>query len=136
MSREIQVSSLATMPDGSLWVGTVAGLVQIPSAGLDHFDRSQVTLYHPGTSLSDQITCLHVSRTGILWVGTYRGLYRFDRSAFVPVIQRELISAIEESSNGDLLIITGHGFVEWDGSRIMRFPGLPRQLGVGAHRER
>lgn len=133
VSREVQVTSLALVPDGSLWVGTVAGLIHIPKSGLDHFDRSLVTLYHPGASLSDQITSLRVSRAGILWVGTYRGLYRFDQGTFVPVIQRELISAVEEASNGNLLIVTGHGFVEWDGSRIMRYPGLPRQLGVGAY---
>jgi hypothetical protein len=28
-----------------------------------------------------------------------------------------------------LLIVTGHGFVEWDGSYIRRYPGFPSQLG-------
>lgn len=132
-SREVQVTALALVPDGSLWVGTVSGLVHIPKSGLDHFDHSLVTVYHPGASLSDQITTLRVSRAGILWVGTNSGLYRFHQGTFVPVIQRELISAVEEASNGNLLIVTGHGFVEWDGSRILRDPGLPHQLGVGAH---
>ncbi len=129
-SREVQVTSLALGPDGSLWVGTVAGLVHIPKSGLDHFDRSLVSVLHPGASLSDQITALLVSRAGILWVGTNRGLYRLDRGTFVPLIQQESISAVEEASNGNLLVVTGRGFVEWDGAQIVRDPGLPRQLGV------
>ena len=133
VSREVRVSSLALVPDGSLWVGTDTGLIHIPRPGLDHFDPALVTSYHPGASLSDQITCLRMTRAGILWVGTNRGLYRFNQGNLVPVIQRELISAVEEASNDNLLIITGHGFVEWDGSRIKRYPDLPRQLGIGAY---
>lgn len=133
LSREVQVTSLALAHDGSLWVGTIAGLMHIPKSGLDHFDRSEVASYHPGPSLSDQITSLRVSRTGTLWVGTNRGLYRFDQGKFVSVIPQELISAVEEGANGNLLVITGHGFVEWDGSQVKRYPDLPRQLGVRAH---
>lgn len=133
VSREAQVTSMALMPDGSLWVGTVAGLIRIPKSGLDHFDRSLIATYHPGASLSDQITCLKVSHAGTLWVGTNRGLYKFDQGSFVPLLPQELISAVEEAANGNLLIVTGHGFVEWDGSRIMGYPELPPQLGVGAH---
>jgi ligand-binding sensor domain-containing protein len=132
-SRELRVTSMALAPDGSLWVGTIAGLMHIPKPGLDHFDRSQVSSYHPGPSLSDEITSLLVSRSGVLWVGTNRGLFRFDQGAFVSLIQDESISAVEEGANGNLLIVTGHGFVEWDGSRIKRYPDLPGKLGVGAH---
>ena len=64
-------------------------------------------------------------RQGVLWLGTNRGLCRLDRGKFVPVIPGEEISGIEQASDGRLLIITGHGFVEWDGLRIRRDPGLP-----------
>jgi hypothetical protein len=37
---------------------------------------------------------------------------------------------MDQTSDGHLLIITEHGFVEWDGARILRYPELPRQLGV------
>jgi signal transduction histidine kinase/streptogramin lyase len=37
---------------------------------------------------------------------------------------------MDQTSDGHLLIITEHGFVEWDGARILRYPDLPRQLGV------
>jgi ligand-binding sensor domain-containing protein len=115
----------------SLWVGTDSGLAYIPSTAVDHFDRSLVTMYHPGVGPSDRISCLLI-RDGILWVGTARGLYRFDRGHFVTVIPDEPISTMDQTSDGHLLIITEHGFVEWDGARILRYPEFPRQLGVRA----
>ncbi len=128
-SKELPISFLLTAQDGALWVGTDSGLAYIPSAALDHFDRSLVTMYHPGVGPSDRIACLLI-RKGILWVGTSRGLYRFDRGHFVTVIPDEPISTMDQASDGHLLIITGHGFVEWDGARILRYPEYPKQLGV------
>jgi signal transduction histidine kinase/ligand-binding sensor domain-containing protein len=130
ISREIPVESLVTTPDGDLWVGTDAGLAFVPSAALDHFDRSLVKLYHLGIGLTDQIMCLYLSRKGVLYEGTNRGLYRLDHGRFVSVIPEEGISRIEEDSDGRLLIITSHGFVQWDGSKITRDPELADQLGV------
>jgi signal transduction histidine kinase/ligand-binding sensor domain-containing protein len=128
-SKEIPVSFLLTAEDGTLWVGTDSGLAQIPSAALDHFDRSLVTMYHPGVGPSGRIACLLI-RDGTLWVGTSRGLYRFEHGHFVTVIPDEPISTMDQTSDGHLLIITERGFVEWDGARILRYPDLPRQLGV------
>jgi ligand-binding sensor domain-containing protein len=129
ISKEIPVSFLLTAVDGGLWVGTDSGLVYIPAAAVDHFDRSLVTIYHPGAGPSDRISCLLI-RDGILWVGTARGLYRFDRGHFVTVIPDEPISTMDQTADGHLLIITEHGFVEWDGARILRYPEFPKLLGV------
>jgi len=129
VSKELPVSALLATPDGALWVGTESGLAYIPSTAVDYFDRSLMTMYHPGAGPSDRISCLLI-RDGILWVGTARGLFRFDRGHFVTVIPDEPISTIDQTSNGHMLIVTGHGFLEWDGSRILRYPGYPRQLGV------
>ena len=63
-------------------------------------------------------------------MGTSHGLYRFERGHFVTVIPDEPISTMDQTSDGHLLIIGGHGFMEWDGARILRYPELPRQLGV------
>ena len=127
--KEIPINFLLTGEDGALWVGTDSGLAHIPSAAQDHFDRSLVTLYHPGAGPSDRIACLLI-RDGILWVGTGHGLYRFERGRFVTVIPDEPVSTMDQTADGHLLIITEHGFVEWDGARITRYPELPRQLGV------
>jgi signal transduction histidine kinase/ligand-binding sensor domain-containing protein len=129
ISKELPITALLTAADGALWVGTDSGLAYIPSTAVDYFDRSLVTMYHPGAGPSDRISCLLI-RDGILSVGTARGLYRFDRGHFVTVIPDESISIMDQTSDGHLLIVSGHGFVEWDGSRILRYPELPRQLGV------
>ena len=133
VAQQIPVRSLLTTPEGDLWAGTDAGLVLIPRAALDHFDRALVSMYHVGVGQSDQILCLHLSRAGTLWVGTSGGLYRFDRGNFVSIIPHEMISRIEESSDGHLLIITGRGFVEWDGARIIPHPEIAQQLGVATN---
>jgi len=109
------------------------GLARIPSAALDHFDRALVTMYHVGVGLNDQVLCIHRSRAGTLWVGTSGGLYRFDRGNFFSMIPHDMISRIEESSDGHLLIITSHGFVEWDGARIIPHPEIAQQLGVSTN---
>jgi signal transduction histidine kinase/ligand-binding sensor domain-containing protein len=133
VAQQIPVRSLLTTQEGDLWVGTDAGLARISSAALDHFDRALVTMYHVGVGQSDQILCIHRSRAGTLWVGTGGGLYRFDRGNFISTIPHDMISRIEESSDGHLLIITGHGFVEWDGARIIPHPEIAQQLGVSTN---
>ncbi len=129
ISKEIPVNFLLTAGDGALWVGTDSGLVYIPATAVDHFDRSLVTMYHPGAGPSDRISCL-LMRKGILWVGTGHGLYRFDRGHLVTVIPDEPVSTMDQTADGHLLIIAGQGFVEWDGARILRYPEYPKQLGV------
>jgi signal transduction histidine kinase/ligand-binding sensor domain-containing protein len=125
------VSALAEGPDGDLWIGTSAGLVRLPRLALDQFDRSPSVFYHPGVGISDEITCLHVSRDGTLWVGTSAGLYRFVGNQFKTVIPNTVINRIEESVDGHLLIVTSQGFVELDGTRVIEHPGLAHQLGIG-----
>src|SRR5580658_5479757 len=124
------VSTLAEGPDGDLWIGTSAGLVRIARLALDQFDRSLSVFYHPGAGISDEITCLHFGRDGTLWVGTGAGLYRFGGNRFETAIPRASISRIEESVDGHLLIISGQGFVELDGTRVLEHPGLANQLGI------
>jgi ligand-binding sensor domain-containing protein len=124
------VSTLAEGPDGDLWIGTSAGLVRISQLALDQFDRSLSVFYHPGAGNSDEITCLHFSRDGTLWVGTSAGLYRFDGNRFETAIPDASISRIEERVDGHLLIISGQGFIELDGTRVVEHPGLSDQLGM------
>jgi signal transduction histidine kinase/ligand-binding sensor domain-containing protein len=125
------VSALAEGPDGDLWVGTSAGLVRISRRAFDQFDRSLSVFYHPGAGISDEITCLHVSRDGTLWVGTSAGLYRFVGNQFKTAIPNTVVNRIEESVDGHLLIVSSQGFVELDGTRVIEHPGLARQLGIG-----
>ncbi len=127
------VKAIALAEDGDLWIGTNAGLKQIPAAALSQSGRVPTTAYHPGPGRSSFITSLHLTRSGVLWVGTADGLYRFENGVFSPAIPGTSIQRIEEASNGHLLVIASEGFVEWDGSRALPHPELAAQLGVKAN---
>jgi ligand-binding sensor domain-containing protein/signal transduction histidine kinase len=129
----ILVSALAEAPDGALWVGTRAGLARIPNPSSVELGRTVSSLYHPDSGEGDSVQCLLFSRSGDLWVGTHTGLYRFEHGRFSTIIPELWTSRIEEASNGNLLVITSKGFVEWDGKQIIEHPDLPARLGVVQH---
>jgi signal transduction histidine kinase/ligand-binding sensor domain-containing protein len=124
--------ALAQSPDGDLWVGSVAGIFRIEREALDQFGELPSTLYHPGLGLSDEITVLHFSREGVLWVGTNQGLFRMDHETFTPVLPKVSVSRIVEARNGNLLLITGEGFVELSAAGRVDHPGLTARLGVAS----
>jgi signal transduction histidine kinase/ligand-binding sensor domain-containing protein len=124
------VTSLAEGQDGDLWIGTSAGLIRIPRLALDRFGRSLSVFYHPGAGTSDEITWLRFSRDGILWVGTNAGLYRFVDNRLEVVIPNASISRIEESIDGHLLVVSGQGFIELNGTLVVQHPRLSDQLGI------
>jgi signal transduction histidine kinase/ligand-binding sensor domain-containing protein len=131
--RGLSITALAEAPDGALWVGTTGGLARIPAKAFKQFGPLPSAFYHPAKENSNSIDCLHFSRDGILWVGTDAGLFRFDHEKFSAVIPSLMISRIEESSNGHLLIITSLGFMEWDGVRTLQHPDVAARLGVKAN---
>jgi ligand-binding sensor domain-containing protein len=90
------------------------------------------TVFHTGAGRSDEVSVLHYSRDGVLWAGTNQGLHRFDHGALSLVIPDLAISRIEDASNGNLLVVTGQGFIEWDGTHAVPHPDLPARLGVPA----
>ena len=116
--------------NGDLWVGTHAGVVLIPRDALDQFDPKQLIYYQLSPGASDEVESLYQTRDGAIWVGTNHGLYRKESGKFVSVISATSVNRIEESLDGHLLLITGRGFVEWDGQRIVEHPGLAASLGV------
>ena len=124
------VQSLVENANGDLWVATHAGVVHIPRAALDQFDPSQLILYHLGTGPGDEASSLLLSHDGVLWAGTNRGLYKFSSGKFVEAIPAVSINRIAEALNGHLLIITGEGFVEWDGSKVIEHPEVAARLHI------
>lgn len=124
------VESLVEASNGDLWVGTHAGVVLIPRDALDQFDPKQLIYYQLSPGASDAVESLYQTRDGAIWVGTNRGLYRKESGKFVSVISATSVNRIAESLDGHLLLITGRGFVEWDGHRIVEHPGLAASLGV------
>jgi signal transduction histidine kinase len=116
--------------NGDLWVGTHAGVVLIPRSALDQFDPAQLIYYQLSPGASDEVESLYQTRDGAVWVGTNHGLYRQESDKFVSVISALSVNRIAEALDGHLLLITGRGFIEWDGRRIIEHPGLAASLGV------
>jgi len=124
------VTSLVEASNGDLWVGTHAGVVLIPRNALDQIDPTQLTYYQLSPGASDQVGSLYQTRDGTIWAGTNHGLYRQESGKFVSVISVLSVNRIAESLEGHLLLITGRGFVEWNGRGIIEHPGLAASLGV------
>ena len=69
-------------PDGSVWVGTDAGvrLFPAPATPLDFVDFNTTT----SPLVSNAVRAVRVDqRTGVVWIGTTQGLSRYDRN-YVP----------------------------------------------------
>ena len=126
---QASVRALVEAPDGALWVGTGAGLARIPSAALDVFDKSSIDFFHQ-SGPSDEITCLRFAPDGSLWVGTEGGLYRFTNERFESIFPGVIINRIEKSADGHPLVVTNHGLVEWNGTRLAKNEALAGQLKV------
>jgi signal transduction histidine kinase/ligand-binding sensor domain-containing protein len=124
------VHALLESAAGDLWVGTDAGLIVIPRPALDRFNPELVTFYHLGPGLSGEVDALFQARDGVIWAGTSQGLYRQQAGPFVQVIPALSINRIAQALDGHLLLVTGQGFIEWDGQGIIRHPGLAASLGV------
>jgi signal transduction histidine kinase/ligand-binding sensor domain-containing protein len=126
----VSVSALAVAPDGALWVGSRSGVARLAIGEPSDFGHIASAVYHPGTGDGDSIQCLHFTRKGELFAGTMTGLYRLNRERFSVVIPELWTSRIDEAANGNLLVITSKGFVEWDGKQVIQHPDLPARLGV------
>ena len=127
-----EVHALLESSDGDLWVGTDAGVVLIPQKALDQFDPKLVSHYQLGSE-SNQVYELAQTREGGIWAGASNGLYHFEGGRFVrQAIVPDGVYRISEALNGNLLLIGGGEFLEWDGHRVLHHPGLAAQLGVHA----
>jgi ligand-binding sensor domain-containing protein/signal transduction histidine kinase len=124
------VNSLAVGPDGDLWVGSDAGIVRIPKPDLNNSYFADSTAYRLGSQHSDEVEVLFRARDATIWAGTNHGLYRFDGYGFRCVLSSEFVSRIRQAVNGQLMLITSSGFLEYDGREIIRHPGFGSQFGV------
>ncbi len=124
---ESSVRAIREDLDGSLWIGTGAGLYR--------FDRTSGTftskLHDPQdpTSLSsDTITALYVDHQGTLWIGTNAGLNQLDRTTggFIRYqhnpedptsLSDDSVMDILEDSSGALWLATMGGLDRFDRSK-------------------
>jgi signal transduction histidine kinase/ligand-binding sensor domain-containing protein len=124
------VHALLQSSNGDLWAGTDLGVVRIPKMALDRFNPASVVFYRQGTESSGAVNVLFQARGGDIWAGTSRGQYRLERGEFVRAFAVDGVSRIAEARNGNLLLIAGDQFLEWDGHQIVQHPGLAASLGV------
>jgi signal transduction histidine kinase/ligand-binding sensor domain-containing protein len=118
--------ALLCATDGSLWVGTRNGLVQLKD-GEEH-------LYSFLSGLPDNvINSLAEGRGGNLWIGTSNGLSRFHDGVFDSYGYREGLSqstvfSLFEDREGSLWVATKHGlnqFMDGAATRFTKNEGLP-----------
>jgi ligand-binding sensor domain-containing protein/signal transduction histidine kinase len=124
------VNALLEGAEGDLWVGTDAGIVRIPKADLNDAYQTNSTAFRLGDEQSDEIETLFRARDGVVWAGTNHGLYSFDGKKFVSALHALYVSRIHQKLDGKLMLITGGGFVEFDGHHAIPHPGLGAQFGV------
>jgi signal transduction histidine kinase/ligand-binding sensor domain-containing protein len=125
--------AMAEGPDGDLWVATNAQVLRVPQASLAQFGPLPAAAYGFGPGTGATVSSLYAGHDGVVWAGTSIGLYRFDKTSFVPILTGMSVSRIAGTSNGHLLIVTTDGFVEWDGGQIVSHPDLAARLGVPAN---
>ena len=124
------INALAIGPDGDLWIGSDAGIVRIPKLELNDPYLAAATAYRVGKEHSDEIQSLFRASDGRMWAGTSHGLYLFDGKQFTQVVSSVYVSRIAQASDGRLLLISGKGFIDFDGSRVREHPALGARLGV------
>ena len=115
--------------DGSLWIGTVRGLLHLYQGRIDRFSVAD------GLS-GDLVTSIFEDREGSVWVSTSTGLDRFREFAMptISVNQGLSIAAVDvlqATSDGSIWIATADGLNRWqDGHMTVYGRGnVPRQNG-------
>lgn len=103
------ITSFVQEPDGTLWVGSLAG-------GLSRLRDGMVTTFTAAEGLaSSHVRVLHRSADGVLWIGTGGGgLVRFEAGRFQSIGARhglgdDTVSQILEDDQGDLWLGCNRG---------------------------
>jgi len=113
--------------DGSLWVGTVQGLVHLHQGKVDRFD---------GLS-GDVVTGIFEDREGNVWVSTLDGLDRF-REFAVPTIgvnqglSNSAVYVLQATPDGAIWIATADGLNRWQNGHVSVY----RKQNVSGQNER
>ena len=129
--------------DGSLWIGTLHGLV--------HVHQGRTDAFGVGDGLSGAaVIRIYEDREKNVWVGTAGGLDRFREYAFPTITANQGLSssypwAVQATPDGSVWIATPEGLNRWKdghvtfhgkqtavarGSAVPLLDGVPRSLGV------
>ena len=113
------ILSLASGPDGEVWVGTPDGLNRIGSNGVSSFTSAD--------GLADDfIRSVLVMPDDSEWIGTRRGLTHMDHGRFQTLthadgLGSELVGALARTPDGDLWIATLNGLSRLHVGRIENY---------------
>jgi signal transduction histidine kinase/ligand-binding sensor domain-containing protein len=111
-----RIEGLARTPDGTLWIGTLGGLLQMSAQGL----------VSPKASVSHEVSALYVDQRHRLWVGT------FDSGLFLQLANNtfaHIVEATEGLSNTVLALLNYEDGDLWLGTHS----GLVRLSDTGMH---
>ena len=122
--------------DGSLWIGTLQGLLHVHQGRIDRFSTSD------GLS-GDTVICFFEDREGDVWVGTQTGVDRF-REFAVPTISVSQglssvnVDTLEATPDGSIWISTASGLNRWQNGHVTVYNegGVQRQNRPTDERER
>jgi signal transduction histidine kinase/ligand-binding sensor domain-containing protein len=102
--------------DGSLWIGTIRGLLHLHQGRIDEFSAAD------GLS-GDLVTSIFEDREGSVWVSTSTGLDRF-REFAVPTISVNqglsiaAVDVLEATPDGSVWIATADGLNRWQNGHM------------------
>jgi len=101
--------------DGSLWIGTVQGLLHLHQGRIDKFSVND------GLS-GDIVTCFFEDREGDVWVGTLGGLDRFREFAVPTISVKQGLSiapdVLEATPDGSIWVATADGLNRWQNGHV------------------
>ena len=106
--------------DGSLWIGTLGGLVRL--------EDGEVTTYTTSDGLSaSHVRAIHEDSDGALWIGTYGGgINHFRDGVFTAITRRDgladdVVSAILEDDHGHFWLTGNRGISRVDKAQMLGF---------------
>jgi ligand-binding sensor domain-containing protein len=120
-----RVWSLCTASDGTLFIGTHAGVNTLKDGQLQ-------TLFFEPRENSGRVYAIHEARDGVFYFATYGGILEYKNGVVAPLYEepdagRSSVYAVCEGRDGEIYFGTGSGIVVYRGESV-EIPQLPAQL--------
>ena len=116
IGEQFKPTRLLRSSDGSMWVGTLHGLLHVYQGRIDRFSAND------GLT-GDIVTCIFEDREGDVWVSTQEGLDRF-REFAVPTISVKqglsngAVDVLEGTPDGSIWIATAGELNRWQNGHV------------------
>ena len=105
-----RVNTLLEDRDGSIFLGTAAGLYRLPHAAEVRIERVAVD-FPSDIPEGSMVSSLHLDRQGVIWASSLSGLYRRDKDGVWTRLtthdgKHHFINSVEEDPEGHLWVCT------------------------------